>query len=324
MGYNRENFNRIKQEYDEKYIRAREAADARRDYIHSKIVEIAEIDKILERTGARIMGIICSEDPRAEEKIAELRRDNEALAEKRRELLANNGYSADYTDVKYECEKCSDSGYVGTKMCECMRKKLMLAGYESSGMSRLMMEQSFNNFSLDFYKGNRENYEKMSEIYKIMKNYAEDFKVGQSENLALFGGTGLGKTHLSSAVAGRLIERGFDVMYSGAVSMISDFENRRFGTGQNEEYGSVDRYTDCELLIIDDLGTEVVNQFTVSCIYNVINTRLNKKLPTILSTNLSPSEFRQKYWDRITSRVLGEYRILLFCGVDVRSQKIKL
>ncbi len=324
MGYNRENFNRIKQEYDEKYIRAREAADARRFFIHSKIAEIAEIDKILERTGARIMGIICSGDPRAEEKIAELRQNNEALAERRRELLAENGYSADYTDVKYECEKCSDSGYVGTKMCECMKKKLMLAGYESSGMSRLMMEQSFDNFSLDFYKGNRENYEKMSEIYKIMKNYAEDFRVGQSENLALFGGTGLGKTHLSSAVAGRLIERGFDVMYSGAVSMISDFENRRFGTGQNEEYGSVDRYTDCELLIIDDLGTEVVNQFTVSCIYNVINTRLNKKLPTILSTNLSPAEFRQKYWDRITSRVLGEYRILLFCGVDVRAQKIKL
>ena len=189
---------------------------------------------------------------------------------------------------------------------------------------KLMKEQRFDNFSLDFYKSNRDNYEKMSGIYNLMKAYAEDFEVGKSENLALFGGTGLGKTHLSSAVACRLIERGFDVMYAGAVSMISDFENRRFGTGQNEESGSVDRYTDCELLIIDDLGTEVINQFTVSCIYNVINTRLNKKLPTILSTNLSPTEFRQKYWDRITSRVLGEYRILLFCGVDVRAQKIGL
>ena len=324
MGYNRENFNRIRQEYDEKYLHAREAADARRWKIHSEIAEIAEIDKLLERTGARIMGIICSGAADAEAKIAKLRSDNEALISRRQNLLMQNGYPIDYTDVKYECEQCSDSGYVGTKMCECMRKKLTLAGYESSGMSRLMMEQSFDNFSLDFYKGKRENYEKMSEIFQIMKNYAEDFKVGQSENLALFGGTGLGKTHLSSAVAGRLIERGFDVMYAGAVSMISDFENRRFGTGQNEESGSVDRYTDCELLIIDDLGTEVVNQFTVSCIYNVINTRLNKKLPTILSTNLSSSEFRQKYWDRITSRVLGEYRILLFCGVDVRAQKIKL
>ena len=324
MGYNRENFNRIKQEYDEKYIHAREAADMRRRYIHAEIPEVAEIDNILERTGARIMGIVCSGGADSASKIAKLRADNEELIAKRASLLASKGYSADYTDVKYECEKCSDSGYVGIKMCECMRKKLVMAGYESSGMSRLMKEQSFDNFNLDFYKGNRENYERMSDIYFTMKSYAETFEPSKSENLALFGGTGLGKTHLSSAVACKLIERGFDVMYAGAVSMISDFENRRFGTGQNEEYGSVDRYTDCELLIIDDLGTEVINQFTVSCIYNVINTRLNKKLPTILSTNLSPTEFRQKYWDRITSRVLGEYRVLLFCGVDVRSQKIKM
>lgn len=324
MGYNRENFNRIKQEYDEKYIKARESADARRFQIHSEIPEIAEIDRILERTGARIMGIICSGTANSEAQIAKLREDNGILVAKRKELLASKGYPADYTDVKYECEKCADSGYVGTKMCECMRKKLVFAGYESSGMSRLMKEQNFANFSLDFYKNSKDNFAKMSDIYKFMKDYAESFSGSGSENLALFGGTGLGKTHLSSAVAGRLIERGFDVMYAGAVSMISDFENRRFGTGQNVEYGSVDRYTDCELLIIDDLGTEVINQFTVSCIYNVINTRLNKKLPTILSTNLSPTEFRQKYWDRITSRVLGEYRILLFCGVDIRAQKIGL
>ena len=105
--------------------------------------------------------------------------------------------------------------------------------------------------------------------------------------------------------------------------MISDFENRRFGTGMSEEYGSVDRYTDCELLIIDDLGTEVINQFTVSCIYNVINTRLNKNLSTIISTNLLPAEFRQKYWDRITSRIFGEYQIMLFSGNDIRAQKLK-
>ena len=324
MGYNRENFNRIRQEYEEKYLKARESADARRFQVHSEIPEIAEIDRLLERTGARIMGIICSGAADSEARIAKLRADNELLISKRKELLASKGYPADYTDVKYECDKCADSGYVGTKMCECMRKKLVFAGYESSGMSRLMKEQNFDNFSLDFYKNNKDNFAKMSDVYNFMKDYAESFSGTGSENLALFGGTGLGKTHLSSAVAGKLIERGFDVMYAGAVSMISDFENRRFGTGQNTEYGSVDRYTDCELLIIDDLGTEVINQFTVSCIYNVINTRLNKKLPTILSTNLSPTEFRQKYWDRITSRVLGEYRILLFCGVDVRAQKIGL
>lgn len=323
MGYNRENFNRIKQEYEDKYIRARELADLRRVRIHNEIPEIAEIDRILERTGARIMGIVCSGASDANEKIAKLRADNQGLIETRKTLLELKGYPANFTDVEYECEKCGDSGYIGTKMCDCMRQKLVFAGYESSGMSRLMKEQTFDNFSLDYYKHNPENYRKMTEVYNVMKDYAESFAVGNGVNIALFGGTGLGKTHLSSALAGRLIERGFDVLYAGAVSMISDFENRRFGTGINEDSGSVDRYTDCELLIIDDLGTEVMNQFTASCIYNVINTRLNKKLSTVLSTNLTPSEFRQKYWDRITSRVFGEYRSLQFCGIDIRAQKLK-
>lgn len=323
MGYNRENFNRIKQEYDDKYIRAREMADLRRAKIHTDIPEIAEIDRILECTGARIMSIVCSGTADANEKIAKLRADNQGLIETRKVLLELKGYPADYTDVKYECEKCGDSGYVGTKMCDCMRQKLIFAGYESSGMSRLMKEQTFDNFSLEYYKQNAENYKKMTEVYNIMRQYAESFAANSGDNLALFGGTGLGKTHLSSALAGRLIERGFDVLYTGAVNMISDFENRRFGNGLSEESGSTDRYTDCELLIIDDLGTEVVNQFTVSCIYNVINTRLNKKLSTVLSTNLSPAEFRQKYWDRITSRVLGEYIILQFNGTDIRAQKLK-
>ena len=161
----------------------------------------------------------------------------------------------------------------------------------------------------------------MSRVYGRMRDFAENFTSENGENLALFGGTGLGKTHLSSAVAGRIIERGFDVVYTTAVDLVSDYENRRFGTGMNADGGDVEKYSSCELLIIDDLGTEVVNQFTVSCIYNVINTRLNKRLSTILSTNLTQGEFRQKYWDRITSRVFGEYQPLLSTGVDIRRQK---
>lgn len=323
MSYNRENFNRIKQDYEDKYIRAREIAEMKRFQIHSEIPEIAEIDKLLERTGAQIMGIICSGASDAEEKISNLRAGNEELIERRKKLLVEHNYPHNFTDVKYECDKCGDSGYVGTKMCECMRKKLVLAGYESSGMSRLMRDQNFDNFDLGYYKVSADVYENMTYVYRTMRAYAEDLEPSDGSNLALFGGTGLGKTHLSSAVAGRLIERGIDVFYTSAVGMISDFENRRFGTGQNTENGSVDKYTECEVLIIDDLGTEVSNQFTVSCIYNVINTRLNKKLSTVLSTNLTASEFRQKYWDRITSRVLGEYQILQFSGIDIRAQKLK-
>lgn len=323
MGYNRENFNRIKQEYEEKYVRAREQADKRRFQLHAAIPELKSIDRRLEATGIQIMGIICSGAIDADAKIRQLRANNEQLIEERKRILESRGYATDYTDIKYECEKCGDSGYVGIKMCDCMKKKLIVAGYESSGMSKLMRDQTFDNFSLDYYRSSRENHEKMSRVYSIIKSRAESFNLNESCNIAMFGGTGLGKTHLSSAFAGRLIERGFDVLYTSAVGMISDFENRRFGNGQNADSGNADRYTECELLIIDDLGTEVTNQFTVSCIYNVINSRLNKKLSTVISTNLSPTEFRQRYWDRITSRVFGEYMVLLFGGIDIRSQKIK-
>ena len=104
--------------------------------------------------------------------------------------------------------------------------------------------------------------------------------------------------------------------------MVTDFENKRFGYG-GADHVDVDKYLNCELLVIDDLGSELINQFTVSCLYNVINTRINKQLSTVISTNLSRNDFRQKYWDRITSRIFGEYNIMLFTGTDVRAQKLK-
>lgn len=323
MGYNRENFNRIKQEYDQKYILAGQAAEMRLIEVHDAVPEIKEIDDKLKKTGAQIMSIICSGAADAEKQIAYIRKENEQLSRVRAELLKNAGYPSDYTDIKYECEKCGDSGYIETKMCECMRRKLIYAGYESSGISRLLREQTFDNFSLDYYADNKENYENMKRIYGFVKNYAENFDSSKGENIAFFGETGLGKTHLSSALACRIIERGFDVLYTTAVNMVSDFENKKFGNGAFADSGDVERYTSCELLIIDDLGSEMINQFTVSCLYNVINTRINKQLSTVISTNLSRNEFRQKYWDRITSRIFGEYKLMLFSGTDIRAQKLK-
>ena len=156
MGYNRENFNRIKEEYEQKYIKAAEAAEARLFEVHAAIPEVAAIDITLKQTGAQIMSLICSNASDMGERLIKLRQDNELLVQKRKEFLLKAGYPEDYTDIKYECEKCGDSGYVDTKMCECMKRKLIYAGYESSGMSRLLCEQSFENFSLDYYSSSKE------------------------------------------------------------------------------------------------------------------------------------------------------------------------
>ena len=155
----------------------------------------------------------------------------------------------------------------------------------------------------------------------VEEKYAEDFNAETSQSMAMFGGTGLGKTHLSSALAQAVLSRGFDVLYVSALDLFSAFEAERFGNG-GSQLPLIDRFYRCDLLLIDDLGTEVSNQFTVSCLYNIINTRLNTRRPTVISTNVMQDELRRRYWDRITSRVLGNFTILPFKGTDIRRQKL--
>ena len=327
MGYNKQNYKQIREEFATKAFAAREAADARRSQLYLSVPAVKEIDRKLSEFGFRIMRAAVNPADESES-IASLRAENAALLEERGALLRANGYPEDYTALRYECEKCKDTGYCGIKMCECMRRALIEAGMESSGLSALMKKQSFDNFSLEYYRKSPEEYRTMSETYRNLRHYAEHFSIKEGEaapsNLLLLGNTGLGKTHLSTAIARKVIERGYDVYYNSAVGMISDFEYRRFGNGIAAEMtDDTARYVDCDLLIIDDLGTEVVNQFTLSCIYYVINTRLNLQKPMIINTNLSPAELRKVYTDRISSRLMGEFAVIPFYGTDIRKQKLQ-
>ncbi len=328
MGYNKENFKRIRAEYETKTFVAQAAAEARREELYNTIPTLREMDQRLSSFGLRIMERALSNRD-TQTQIEQLRAENERIREARAALLNKFGYPADYTEPKYECAACADTGYVGIRMCGCMRNRLIEAGMQSSGLSGLMSKQSFDNFSLEFYRTNEETYNRMANGLRKVKEYAENFTTERGKmdpvNLFFYGGTGLGKTHLSTSVARKVIERGYDVFYNSAVGMISDFEQRRFGNAVAQGDGDrTDRYIECDLLIIDDLGTETVNQFTVSCLYHVINTRLNLQKPMLINTNLSGQELRKIYSDRITSRLTGEFFMIPFFGVDVRSQKIKL
>lgn len=328
MGYNKDNFKRIRAEYETKTFRAQAEADARREELYSAIPQLKDLDAQLSGCGLSIMKTALGSGDTAEG-IAALRAENERIRALRKALLLRHGFPEDYTDPRYECDQCRDTGYVGIKMCSCMRRALVAAGMQSSGLSGLMNKQSFANFSLDYYSANPQEARVMSEQFRNLQAYANGFSMGEnghspSPSLLFVGGTGLGKTHLSTAIARVVIERGYDVYYNSAVGMISDFEFRRFGNGvASESTDDTARYTDCDLLIVDDLGTEVVNQFTLSCLYHVINTRLNLGRPTIISTNLSSAEIRKSYSDRISSRLMGEFRVVPFYGTDVRKQKLQ-
>ena len=321
MAYNKQNYQRVREIYQTKYLLAEEEAARRTEELHRKSPELKALDRALSLTGVKIAMAALGTGDDYKEKLAEVEKENKALQARRAAILLELGYPADYTKPPYECSKCNDTGFVGTRMCECMRRDLVLAAFESSGIGALLRTQGFDTFKLEYYPAG-EQRELMARNLALLREYAESFSV-QSESLIFCGATGLGKTHLSTALARRVIERGFDVYYATALQMFGDYEHARFGTEMGlESVVSLDRYTNCELLILDDLGTEVSNQFTNSCLYLVLNERINKGLPTVISTNLSGKEIKARYNDRIASRILGDFKPLLFVGTDVRRLKL--
>ena len=317
MAYSRDNFDRVKQEIAGRRQRALADYESRVLEMSSVLPEAYELNRQISMTGPKSMDAVMAN--RLDDRTLEtIRKENADLRAKLGRLLEKNGYPADYMDLKYTCGKCSDTGYVGIEMCSCMKEALARAEFESSGLARLAKTQSFESFDLSFYTGR--DLELMKINLEQLRSFADSFSESTTDSFILLGATGLGKTHLSTSVAARVIERGYSVIYETAQDVISVFEQKRFG---GDYLSDRDRqYTECDLLIIDDLGVEVSNQFTVSCIYNVINSRLVRGKPTIINTNLTQGEMRQRYADRITSRIFGEFRPLLFTGLDVRQQKI--
>ena len=325
MGFNKKDVVRVKEEFSQKYRIAQDASDERRRELWAKIAGLRAIDNELSLTGIRIMDAVMSREKGSDvsEKVDAIKRENQALLLERAALLRAYGYPEDYTDVHYECEKCGDTGYVDMKMCDCMKRALVLAGYESSGIATLMRTQDFDNFSLDYYKESQKQYDGMKKMYEKVRGFAEGFNADTYENFLFLGGTGLGKTHLSTAVAKTVIDKYFDVLYVTANDMINVFEQKKFGSKINpSEEADTSRYYSCDLLIIDDLGTEMQTPFSVSCVYEIINARMMSRKSTIISTNLGQDEIRKRYWDRITSRIFGEYQPVLFTGTDIRRQMI--
>ena len=311
--YTRENYALAKLEIENRRLNAIATAEERNRELALESAEIREIDKELSGTGLLLFKIAC-----AGEDLAPLRARNQELMKKRREALVRLGYPEDYTDVHYTCPVCSDTGFVGEKMCNCLKQILIIKNIQSSGMGNLIDKQSFDNFNLELYKDNADNYAKMQRNVKIAKAFADNFG-RHHDNLLLIGTTGTGKTHISTSIAKTVISKGFAVLYDSAQNIINDFETDKFRSGYSQSEPISNKYLECELLIIDDLGAEFVSQFSVAALYNLINTRQNKGLPTIISTNLSGAELAGKYEGRIYSRIVGaDYIVLRFEGNDHR------
>lgn len=327
MSINPKNLAIVREEFAQKPIRAQEAAEARRREAERKIPGLKKIDEQISALGIKTFEAAFEyKGAELDKRLNEIKEENLALRKEKARLLKENGFPEDFTKIKYECDRCCDTGFVGGEMCLCMRKRLAQEGFKSSGLGELIKTQGFDSFRLECYsdapdpKKGCSDRDVMTKILADCREYADNFGP-ESDCLLFVGQTGLGKTHLSSAIAKTAIEKGFDVVYESAPNAVSLIERDRFADDSEREQKS-QRLFDCDLLILDDLGTEISGKNTPSIIYNIINTRLVNRKPTIINTNLNAKELERNYDQRIISRLFGEYRVMLFEGKDVRRAKI--
>lgn len=318
MSYTTETYDKAQTILDRRKERATLEAQSRIDEISNKIPELKTIQTKLAQVGLNISkAFLTSKNPQAE--IDKLRIESLALQDRKKKILKENGYSEDALSIKYTCPACEDTGFIGGRRCKCYIN--LLKEIERAKIEKIapINECTFESFDTNYYPEEMDGVcpKKKAEIIKEnCKRYATSF-TKRSKSLLFMGNTGLGKTHLSLAIANVVINRGYSVIYGTAQNILRDLQNENFGRTDNLRYFE-NEILSTDLLILDDLGTEFKNQFTVSCLYNIINSRLCAKLPTIISTNYTFEELEEKYDQRITSRITGQYSTLILVGNDIR------
>ena len=327
MGYEAAVLRRASKRLAQRRQDREERQERQRREIYAQLPRVAEIDRELRGTICQIISASLREGRDPAPSIKVIRDRNLDLQAEKARLLTGHGWPADALDDKPACPRCGDTGWVGASMCSCLRQ--LCAQEQIAELSKLLDlgEQSFDTFSLDLYSplpwpgedmSPREN---MEFILEVCSNYARKFGRFYFRNLFLTGAPGLGKTFLSACIARTVSEQGFSVVYDTAVNVFARFEEQKFARDREEAGEARDetrRYLGCDLLILDDLGSELTTPFVQSALYTLINSRLSADKRTVISSNLSMDQVRQRYTPQIASRLEGEYRVLPFYGEDIR------
>lgn len=311
MSYSQDVYSRAAEMLDRRREKANMEAQARFDEISEKIPELDNIQKELSQIGLSISKVyFASSDMKAD--IEKLMHKSLKLQEDKKRILRENGYDENALAVKFTCDACKDTGFIGNRRCKCHKE--LLKSIERSNLAKIapIEDCTFDSFETKYYPDK----ERAERIKANCVKYATQFTT-KSKNIIFYGGTGLGKTHLSLAIANAVINRGYSVVYGTAQNLLNDLQNENFGRTDNIRYYER-AVLNCDLLIIDDLGTEFKNSYTTAELYNIINSRILSRLPTIISTNFTQNELEDKYDQRITSRIVGEYSPLTLMGNDIR------
>ena len=309
----------------------RRAAEHRRQAaeIYQKVPRAEAITRELRSTISGVVAAAFRNGTDPQSAIRALKEHNLSLQRERAELLVANGYAYDALEDKPRCPLCGDTGFTDAGPCRCLMA--YYAQEQNRELSKLLDlgSQSFDTFDFRWYD---ERYwpeegtsprENMEIIYELCANYAHNFS-SKSPSLLMTGAPGLGKTFLSACIAREVSDAGFSVVYDTATHVFAQFESGKFGRENpfdEDAQADINRYLRCDLLIMDDLGTEMATAFVTSALYQILNHRLVAGRQTILNTNLSPEELGRRYGAATLSRIEGEYQILTFFGQDIRRQR---
>lgn len=301
-------------------------ANRRNEEVCSKIYRIKELNILLSQTGIHLSKVVFSHGKDATLAIERIMEENIKNQNELKRLLKLNGYPEDYLDIHYYCKKCEDSGYVEGIKCDCLKRLITKNNVKEFNSINKIDVSSFSTFNLKYYSDIKEDNLKshrdiMSNILYNCKEYAKYFSKN-SNSILMIGDTGLGKTHLSLAIAQTVMNNGFSALYSSAPDLFRRLQNEYYGKGE-QGVDTMDTILKADLVIIDDLGAEMDNKFNVSTLYNLINMRLNANKPIIISTNLTLKQIENRYTDRVASRILTLYKCLKFVGKDVRQIKLR-
>ena len=287
--------------------------------------ELRACDDALRAQMAELLRLALARDAEAEHRLEELRADNLALQRRRGELLRQLGHGEDWLDEIVSCEKCRDSGVYRGGVCDCLKRLYNAELTRDVGVLLRSGDESFDKFDLSLYDAvplagtGVVPRETMKKVLSVAEDFARRFPEGAG-SLLFQGGTGLGKTFLSACVAREVAARGYSVCYDTASAVVGSFEAQKF-THDDEADARVKRMLSCDLMILDDLGTEMLTPMAESALYTLVNTRLTEGKSTIISTNLSFDAMEKRYSGQICSRIRGEYRLLPFVGRDIRLKK---
>lgn len=298
------------------------ALELRKKEIEQKLPQVFEFERKIGKLCVELTLSAFKNIENRDEYLKGLQEKLRDLRVQKSELLFNNGYPVDYLEHHYKCEKCKDTGFIINQRCSCYKQYLVKIYYKNSDLNELIKENNFDRFTFEYYSSRKEGSEpeaprkNMEKIFSRSMAFIRNFE-SSTENLLFYGNSGTGKTFLSNCIAKELLDKGHLVVYRTAEALIQNLKHIRFDGDQTLE----DMIINCDLLIIDDLGTEQISDFSKTELFNLLNKKILKGKKMIVSTNCTLEEILQIYSERISSRLLGNFGLYKFFGDDIRIKK---